>query len=377
VLSGSFREYPFNWLLEIFLHRKETGLLEVSSPVHSGYFYLKNGEIKDGEIGKLKGAEAIELARTCVDASFRFRRLDPTDYAQIVWQKSFGANNVNTPSPQAQIVRRLLARLLSYPIAAYGVLAGVAVTVVKLPVLPLLRYQRTHRNLAKSVVGPSQQTFAYGKALKSWLLLYSRAAYESLGSFGVAAQRMPAHLRYRTGAKRLLSTGELAARCAQSLRDAGYRTGAKRLLSTSEFAARSVQSLCAAGFRTGAKRLLSTTELAARSVQSLRSCSVRRLNVMRYIRTVVPSRQQLLQSNISFGVTVAAFLLVITACIYALVRTNHVPGSAFANTEENIGTESQATPRSVSTRRRANRKASNATPIRDTKQRDRQKLAAK
>lgn len=138
VLSGNLSEYPLEQLLEIFLHQKETGLLEVSSPLLLGNFYLKNGEIKDGHVGKLRGAEAINLAQSWVDGVFRFRRLESTDYAQIVWQKSFGSNNVDKPSPPAQIVRRLLTQLLSYPIAAYGVVAREVVALVELA-MPRIR----------------------------------------------------------------------------------------------------------------------------------------------------------------------------------------------------------------------------------------------
>src|SRR5258705_10884140 len=92
LLAGSFSEYPLSLLLEILLHRRETGLLEVSSPKQSGFLYIKNGEVRDGEVGKLRGAAAVELAGSFVDASFQFKPLEPTDYARVVWEKSFGSN---------------------------------------------------------------------------------------------------------------------------------------------------------------------------------------------------------------------------------------------------------------------------------------------
>lgn len=94
MLAGTFSEYPLSLLLDILQHKRETGLLEFSSAEQSGYFYFKNGEIKDGEVGKLKGATAAEFTETFVDASFQFRQLGPTDYAQLVWEKSFGPSNV-------------------------------------------------------------------------------------------------------------------------------------------------------------------------------------------------------------------------------------------------------------------------------------------
>jgi hypothetical protein len=146
VLSGNLSEYPLEQLLEILLHQKETGLLEVSSPVQFGYFYLRNGQIKDGHVGTLRGVEAINLAQTWVDATFRFRRLEPTYYAQIAWQKSFGSTNVDTSSSPAQILRRLLTQLLSYPIAGYGIVARAVVGLVELAMPRPVAYQSTpHR----------------------------------------------------------------------------------------------------------------------------------------------------------------------------------------------------------------------------------------
>jgi Domain of unknown function (DUF4388) len=89
-LAGTLREYPFSLLLEIFLHRRETGLLEISSSDESGYFYIKNGKVKEGRIGKNKGPAALKVAGGFKDGYFRFRPLEPADYARVVWQRSFG-----------------------------------------------------------------------------------------------------------------------------------------------------------------------------------------------------------------------------------------------------------------------------------------------
>ncbi|HSE24197.1 MAG TPA: DUF4388 domain-containing protein, partial [Pyrinomonadaceae bacterium] len=121
LLTGSFREYPFFLLLEIFLRRGETGLLEVSSPEESGYFYIKNGKVKDGQLGTSKGAAAVKLVGRCVDGSFRFKPLEPTDYARVVWQRSFGPNTLATDPTSIPVasVRSKFGPLRSYPAAAY------------------------------------------------------------------------------------------------------------------------------------------------------------------------------------------------------------------------------------------------------------------
>src|SRR5258705_8466146 len=105
LLAGSFTEYPFVLLLEIFLRRNETGLLEISSPKQSGYFYVKNGEIKDGKVGKARGAAAVELAGSFVDGSFQFKPLEPADYARSVWEKSFGPNTKVAETPHLRVER--------------------------------------------------------------------------------------------------------------------------------------------------------------------------------------------------------------------------------------------------------------------------------
>lgn len=99
LLAGTLREYPFSLLLEIFLHRGETGLLEVSSSKESGYFYIRNGKVKDGQIGKNKGLTALNMVRELKDGSFRFRPLEPADYARVVWQQSFGPTRLATSEP--------------------------------------------------------------------------------------------------------------------------------------------------------------------------------------------------------------------------------------------------------------------------------------
>ena len=70
--------------------RRETGLLEVTSSEGSGYIYLKNGKVKDAQIGKSKGVAAVNVVRKFNDASFRFKQLEAAEYARVVWQRRFG-----------------------------------------------------------------------------------------------------------------------------------------------------------------------------------------------------------------------------------------------------------------------------------------------
>ncbi len=120
LITGRFIDYPL--LLEILLHRGETGLLEVSSPSESGYFYIKDGEIKDGELGKLRGAKAVEFARTLTDASFQFNAFPPAEYARVVWEKSFESLRkglTDPPYTQALTFHSALRQALFYVAPVY------------------------------------------------------------------------------------------------------------------------------------------------------------------------------------------------------------------------------------------------------------------
>ena len=88
VIKGHISDYPLPLLWEIFLHRRETGLLELSSQSDAGYFFLKDGQLIDAEVGELRGAEAVRFAETLIDASFQFKALPPAEYARLVWEKS-------------------------------------------------------------------------------------------------------------------------------------------------------------------------------------------------------------------------------------------------------------------------------------------------
>lgn len=167
LLAGSFTEYPFFLLLEIFLRRNETGLLEISSPKQSGYFYVKNGEIKDGKIDNARGAAAVELAGSFVDGSFQFKPLEPSDYARSVWEKSFGPNTpvAATPHLRVEMFRRTLGQFRPYREPAFGILERAVVSFAHRLLGQLLFYIPTaYHNLEKAGVSIGRHTFASATA---------------------------------------------------------------------------------------------------------------------------------------------------------------------------------------------------------------------
>jgi hypothetical protein len=155
LLAGSFREYPFLLLKEIFHHRRETGLLEIKSAQQSGYFYVKNGEIKDGEVGKLRGAKAVEVVGHLPDASFQFKSLEPTDYARVVWERSFGSSETvaATPSIRSEVFRTRLAQVLSYAEAANEILQLVLLSLAQGAARQVRLYAPVASSCVKKVSG--------------------------------------------------------------------------------------------------------------------------------------------------------------------------------------------------------------------------------
>jgi len=153
----------------------ETGLLEVSSPRESGYFYIKNGEIKDGEFGKARGPEAIELVRSIEDASFCFKGLEPAEYARVVWEKNFGGTiptrRANLPRSHSTLRQPLVHVATAYNSFERGVVslagqaqASVAATYGNLESAAgsvaqraQLRAGATWRNLERAVIWTAHQ----------------------------------------------------------------------------------------------------------------------------------------------------------------------------------------------------------------------------
>ena len=109
-IHGRLAEYPLSVLLEIFLHRGETGLLEISSPSASGSFYLKDGELIDAALGNLRGAEAVRFGATLTDAYFQFNSLSPDEYLRLVWEDSFESSQplADTSRPPAVVFHSAL-----------------------------------------------------------------------------------------------------------------------------------------------------------------------------------------------------------------------------------------------------------------------------
>ena len=88
VINGSVKEYPVSLLLEILDHRRETGLLEISSLSDSAQFYFKDGKLIDAVLNKQAGMEARRYAERLTDGSFEFKAVTPAEYARLVWQHS-------------------------------------------------------------------------------------------------------------------------------------------------------------------------------------------------------------------------------------------------------------------------------------------------
>ena len=140
-IHGRLAEYPLSILLEIFLHRGETGLLEISSPSASGSFYLKDGELIDAALGNLRGAEAVRFGATLRDAYFQFNSLSPDEYLRLVWEDSFESSQplADTSRPPAVIFHSALDQFSAYVSA-------------------------THRTSKRVLVSLAQQTLSFTKA---------------------------------------------------------------------------------------------------------------------------------------------------------------------------------------------------------------------
>jgi hypothetical protein len=166
LIAGTFREYPFFLLLEILLHRKETGLLEVSSIQESGYFYIKNGKVKDGQIGKSKGVAAVKLVGKFNDGSFRFKAIEPTDYARVVWQRSFGPTGlaIGQPAIPAYPVTKKLGQFGFNPAAAYRVLSDLGSSTHRRLRQFLLHTSTAYHGLQKSGAALEGRTVACAAA---------------------------------------------------------------------------------------------------------------------------------------------------------------------------------------------------------------------
>lgn len=286
LLAGSFSEYPLGLLLEILLHKRETGLLEVSSSKQSGYFFIKEGEIRGGEVGKLAGARAVELAGGLVGASFRFEPIEPTDYARVVWEKSFGLNRIEADTPGLRgDFPTMLEQLLPSAEAAYGLLQRASVSLA----------QQARR-----------------------LLSYAPAAYSSLEKAGVSIARRT--LAYATTTYEFSKRAQVKRKLPPALRKA---------LARWQIALRRDRELI----------------LKYRPIFSFQAALA-----LIGKRAILPSRRQIVESNISFGVVVVAILVGIAVTISQILSSSQDPID-MGPADENIGTQSQSQPKPASRER--------------------------
>jgi hypothetical protein len=197
-LEGTFSEYPFFWLLEILLHKKETGLLEIASPQQSGYFYIKDGEIKDAEVGKMRGPAAVKLASTFENASFKFKQFDTIDYAEIVWQKSFGVNHLKGDASfiPSEPLRTSVRQFFNYW-DQVSALVEKAILWLRLQALPqvLRRSRGLYQNLEKTGVALAEGTLASFKTVHAQFEKWQRrvrpvmAVQHALTEYRIALRR--------------------------------------------------------------------------------------------------------------------------------------------------------------------------------------------
>jgi len=121
LVKGCFDEYPLLLLLDMFLHRKETGLLEISCPTGPGYLYIKDGELRDVVIGKMRGAEAFKFASELNGAYFEFNALSHAEYAGLVWRLDSSRFHKSQGAVKSayQSLSILLGQLFVYALLSY------------------------------------------------------------------------------------------------------------------------------------------------------------------------------------------------------------------------------------------------------------------
>jgi hypothetical protein len=209
LLTGRFTEYPFFVLQEIFRLQRETGLLEVTSAQQSGYFYFKNGEIKDGEVGKFRGAKALEVVRNLRDASFQFTSLEPTDYARVVWERSFGSSQTvaATASIRPEVFRIRLAQVLSNAEAANEILQLVLLSLAQGAARQVRLYapvasscvKKASRAAWRQTLNASTTTYQLLKRLQKLLLAWKMV----MSRRPVAQGRVKTNFKYSHSSHRL------------------------------------------------------------------------------------------------------------------------------------------------------------------------------
>jgi uncharacterized protein DUF4388 len=188
LIAGNFREYPFFLLLEIFLRRRETGLLEVSSTEESGYFYIKNGKVRDGQVGKNKGLAAVKVVGKFSDGSFRFKPLAAADYARVVWQRSFGPTGLADDRPPISVwaIRNKIGQFRFDPSAAYAFWKRAKVATRLLPIATINKRLRHLRSCIAAAYLVSRRTLAFSarRAVRQFVL-YTPVVYHTLQKNGL------------------------------------------------------------------------------------------------------------------------------------------------------------------------------------------------
>jgi hypothetical protein len=377
-LTGTFSEYPFFQLLEILLHKRETGLLEVSCPQQCGRFYVKNGEIKGGEVGNIRGTAAIELASTFENGSFKFNRLDSTEYARLVWEESFGPHNTTAENGSFR-VRPILKQFRSYPIAAYGVLENVFFWLARaLPQL-LVYFGSVYRSLEKLGVLIVRRTFSFTQAKHVDFLSWEQHGGSRIPALHPALSEQHDALRHyleillkqarvqnlqikrglvliRTESAVLWSlSATVFSRAMRELRS--YEATAGRNLKDARISIAGRTRVYVATMWQSSKTVVPTFrrveavwQIALRRTKQLIIRTARILNFQK-VRALIQERRA--QTNVSFAMIVVVLLVGTTVSITKILRSNHEPNNVVSTKEESVG--SYEAPQKVP-RRRVKRK---------------------
>lgn len=314
-LTGSFSEYPLPQLLEILLHKRETGLLEVSSSQQCGHFYVNNGEIKNGEFGKVRGAAALDLAFSFEDGSFTFKRLDASEYARVVWEESFGHRNVVAESDPFA-VRTILKQLPSFPIAAYG--------------------------LPESAV-----LWVPGRPLQQ-LVVYLGVAYRTLQTLGVHIAR-PASLYTKAKCGALLRWAQYGRRAVAALRPV--------LLERQAIPHRYLQILFK---RAGVLKIdFQTWHNALHTAKQVIFKAARILSLQTALALIQERRAQ---TNASFAMIVFVLIVGTTVSITKILRSNEEPTSVISTTVQSVAPQPETPPNIPRRRVKPKRRLIKQTP---------------
>jgi len=384
LLTGSFREYPFFTLLEIFLHRGETGLLEVTSPGETGYFYIKNGRVKDAQLGKNRGAAAVKLVGRCVDGSFRFKPLEPTDYARTVWQRSFGpqSQQFDPTSIPVAAARRKFGNFRSYPAAAFrsseralaSAAQGALGQFLLYPLSALQSLEKTAQLARQRVLAFIAEVFALRKRARVGTRRVRAATFgNTFGRFqssATTALRTAEHVLVFSAQRSLRQFRLATARASHSLSNSALNLAQ----STSDWATATVEFSKRARLQTRFQRLAKDVFAAWQS--ALRRDKRRILNYAHQFTfqnplpappnraAIAASLHRAAKSNITFTLIVCVLSLAIVLTLNQLIRDDQVSvGSGTIDENFDTGSSSaKVAPRAKPKPRRGKRKVRDKKP---------------